>query len=288
MKSTQPICITECPRDAMQGWKTNIPTNTKIDYMNRLMKVGFDVLDCGSFVHPKLIPQMADSKEVLTQINRSDSKTKLSVIAANIKGAEIALSVDNVDFIGYPFSISETFQMRNTNKGRENAFEDVQKILNMVNTKNKGLILYFSMAFGNPYQEEWSIAEVQKWAKRFSDIGVKTIMLSDTTGVSTSEIITDLFQTLISTYPHLDFGAHFHNLYVESYDKLKTAYDAGCRRFDTAIKGIGGCPFAKYEFVGNIPTEQLINFLNHEKIDHELNVLQFESAYNQAKDIFKF
>ncbi|RQP14478.1 MAG: hydroxymethylglutaryl-CoA lyase [Chryseobacterium sp.] len=280
--------ITECPRDAMQGWPKPIPTDLKIKYINALMDVGFDVLDCASFVSPRAVPQMADSGDVVDAIDKSRSDTKLSVIIANYRGAEKALAHDNVDFLGFPFSISETFQHRNTNKSREEAFEEIVAMLSLIKDKKQELILYCSMAFGNPYGEAWDPKEVDEWAQRFAEAGVKTIMLSDTTGVANPEKIELLFSEIPNKYPQINFGAHFHNRYDQSYPKLKAAYDNGCRRFDTAIKGIGGCPMAKDELVGNMPTEQLINFLQHEKIPNKLNLLNFESAWNIAKDIFKF
>lgn len=282
------IFLTECPRDAMQGWGEFIPTEKKIDYLNRLMEVGFDMLDCGSFVSPKAIPQMADTPEVLDNIDKSLSNTKLSVIIANITGAERALSHQQVDVVGFPFSISEVFQQRNTNKSREEAFKQIEEIQQLTKQAGKELNIYFSMAFGNPYGEAWSWEEVDEWAKRFSDIGVETIQLSDTTGVADAETIALLFEKIPSKYPSIKFGAHFHNRYEDSYSKLKAAYDNGCRSFDSAIKGIGGCPMAKDDLVGNMPTEQVLNFLASEKVDHKLNLLNFESAYNIAKDIFHF
>jgi len=280
--------LTECPRDAMQGWPDFIPTETKIDYINALMAVGFDVLDCGSFVSPKSIPQMADSGVVLDRIDKSISNTKLSVIVANFRGAEKALKHQSVDILGFPFSISETFQHRNTNKSREEAFTDIKKISKVLEKDGRILNVYFSMAFGNPYGDLWTVEEIDKWAQRFSDLGIKNILLSDTTGTGTAEQIAELFSFIPKKYPHIDFGAHFHNRYQDSYSKLKAAYDNGCRRFDSAIKGIGGCPMANDELVGNMPTEQIINFMAMEKIEHSLNLLNFESAYNRAKNIFHF
>ena len=280
--------LTECPRDAMQGWGEFIPTQKKIDYINSLMEVGFDVLDCGSFVSPKAIPQMADSGTVVDEIDKGVSNTKLSVIVANYRGAQKALSHQAVDIVGFPFSISETFQYRNTNKNQEEAFNDIKKITELLESDGRVLNVYFSMAFGNPYGEMWKAADVDYWAQRFNDIGVKNILLSDTTGTGTLEQIELLFKTIPAKYPDIDFGGHFHNRYEDSYKKLKAAYDNGCRRFDSAIKGIGGCPMAKDDLVGNMPTEQVINFMAVEKIDHTLNLLNFESAYNKAKDIFHF
>src|SRR5690606_1152705 len=280
--------LTECPRDAMQGWKDFIPTAQKIDYINALMSVGFDVLDCGSFVSPKSIPQMADTSDVLANIDKSNSNTKLSVIVANVRGAERALTHKNVDILGFPFSISETLQKSNTNMDREEAFLQITVILNLDKNEKKELNYYFSMAFGNPYGDQWSWEEVDHWAKRFSEIGVRNILLSDTTGTGSLEDIELLFSKIPSGYADVDFGAHFHNRYEDSYKKLKAAYDNGCRRFDSAIKGIGGCPMANDDLVGNMPTEQIINFMAVEKISHSLNLLHFESAYNKAKEVFHF
>ncbi len=280
--------LTECPRDAMQGWGEFIPTAKKIDYINTLMDVGFDVLDCGSFVSPKSIPQMADSGIVIDEIDKSISNTKLSVIVANYRGAEKALEHQQVDILGFPFSISETFQYRNTNKNQEEAFNDIVKISELLKTDGRTLNLYFSMAFGNPYGEMCKWEDVDFWAGRFNEIGIKNILLSDTTGTGNIEQIEMLFEKIPAKYPEIHFGAHFHNRYDDSYKKLKAAYDKGCRRFDSAIKGIGGCPMAKDDLVGNMPTEQVINFMASEKIDHSLNLLNFESAWNKAKDIFHF
>ena len=279
--------LTECPRDAMQGWGEFIPTSQKIDYINALMDVGFDMLHCGSFVSPKAIPQMADTTEVISEINKKNN-TKISVIVANLSGAEQALKQDKIDVLGFPFSISETFQYRNTNKNQEEAFEEVVIILEISKAENRELNLYFSMAFGNPYGEMWKWQDVEFWAKRFSEIGIKNILLSDTTGVADVEKIHLLFEKIPEKFPQINFGAHFHNRYEDSYEKLKAAYGKGCRRFDSAIKGLGGCPMAKDELVGNMPTEKVINFLQTEKIEHRLNLLNFEAAWNRAKDIFKF
>lgn len=280
--------LTECPRDAMQGWGEFIPTEKKIDYINALMQVGFDVLDCVSFVSPKAIPQMADSAEVADQIQRGGSRTKISAIVANISGARQALSHENVDILGFPFSISETFQYRNTNKNQEEAFRQIQEILHMAVSEGKSVNIYFSMAFGNPYGEVWRWQDVDEWAKRFADIGVTDILLSDTTGVGDAESIKLLFESIPKKYPEISFGAHLHNRYEDSQKKIEAAYASGCRRFDSAIKGIGGCPMAKDELVGNLPTEQLINFMAANDVPHTLNLLQFESAWNRAKNVFHF
>ena len=279
--------LTECPRDAMQGWGEFIPTSQKIEYINSLMEVGFDVLDCGSFVSPKAIPQMADTKEVIPEIQKKNN-TKISVIVANVSGAEHALKHENIDLLGFPFSISETFQYRNTNKNQEEAYEEIVKIWELAQSENRELNLYFSMAFGNPYGEMWKWQDVEFWTKKFAEIGIKNILLSDTTGIADVEKISLLFEKIPAQFPDIHFGAHFHNKYEDSYVKLKAAYDQGCRRFDSAIKGLGGCPMAKDDLVGNMPTEKVINFMASEKIDHKLNLLNFEAAWNRAKDIFKF
>ncbi len=280
--------LTECPRDAMQGWPEPIATSQKIDYLNALMTVGFDVLDCGSFVSPRTIPQMADSATVIEEIDKGVSRTRLSVIVANVRGAEKALKHQAVDILGFPFSVSETFQQRNTNKSREEAYQHISRIAEMLKEDGRQLNVYFSMAFGNPYGDHWDVEEIKDWTTKFSDLGIRRILLSDTTGTGTPEQISEMFTVLPQQFPEVEFGAHFHNRYEDSYIKLKSAYDAGCRRFDSAIKGIGGCPMAKDELVGNMPTEQVINFMAAEKIDHSLNLLNFESAYNQAKRIFHF
>lgn len=280
--------LTECPRDAMQGWGEFIPTQKKIDYINALMAVKFDVLDCASFVSPKAIPQMADSADVVENIDKSISNTQLSAIVANISGAEKALKHEGIDILGFPFSISETFQHRNTNKNQEEAFRQIREILAMTQQNGKQLNVYFSMAFGNPYGEQWKWEDVDHWAQRFSEIGINSIQLSDTTGVATAESISLLFDKIPKKYPEITFGAHFHNRYEDSYVKLKAAYDQGCRHFDSAIKGIGGCPMAKDELVGNMPTEKVFTFMASEHIDIYQNLLHFEAAYNRAKDIFHF
>ena len=279
--------LTECPRDAMQGWGEFIPTQKKIDYINALMEVGFDVLDCGSFVSPKAIPQMAATQHVIPEITKKNN-TKISVIVANISGAERPWKHENIDILGFPFSICENFQYRNTNKNQEEAYQEIVKIWELVQSENRELNLYFSMAFGNPYGEIWKWQDVEFWAKRFAEIGIKNILLSDTTGTGNVERISKKKEKIPEQFPDIHFGAHFHNKYEDSYVKLKAAYDKGCRRFDSAIKGIGGCPYAKDDLVGNMPTEQVINFMASEKIDHKLNLLNFEAAWNRAKDIFKF
>ncbi|MET3732167.1 hydroxymethylglutaryl-CoA lyase [Moheibacter stercoris] len=282
---SEKIKIVDCPRDAMQGIHDFIKTEDKIDHLTKLMKVGFDTIDCGSFVSPKIIPQMADTNEVLQAVKTVQTESKLSVIVASEGGAERALLHENVDFLGFPFSISEQFQFDNTNKSREEAFQSVQNIVNLLEGTSKELLLYFSMAFGNPYQEEWNVNLVKEWAARFSDIGIKMINLSDTTSVAHKEDVEELFKTLVPKYPEIEFGAHFHTEYLEWFTKVDAAYQNGCRKFDGAIKGFGGCPMAKSEMVGNMPTEKLITYAESVNADHGLNLFAFESAYNSAMRI---
>ncbi|WP_291078379.1 MULTISPECIES: hydroxymethylglutaryl-CoA lyase [unclassified Empedobacter] len=278
--------IIECPRDAMQGRKDFIPTDKKIDYLNRLLTVGFEAIDCGSFVSPKAIPQMADTKEVLDNIDKTNSKSKLSVVVANKSGAMKAAEHEKVDIIGFPFSISENFQQFNTNKSREEAFEMVKEINQISNDNGKHMLIYLSMAFGNPYGETWNEEIVKEWSKKMADIGISSINLSDTIGVADEKTIVDLFQNLIPHYPEIEFGAHFHTVYTEWHSKVLAAYDNGCRRFDGAIKGLGGCPMSKSDMVGNMPTEKLISFANEHKEKHGLNLFDFESSWNVSLRTF--
>lgn len=249
--------IVECPRDAMQGIKAFIPTETKIAYHNALLKVGFDTLDFGSFVSPKAIPQMADTEQVLTGLKRGESATRLLAIVANVRGAQTACSFSEIDDLGYPFSVSPTFQRRNANATPEESLEYVQTIVNLCRDNNKRLVAYLSMAFGNPYGDEWSVETVLEYADQMAEIGVPILSLADTVGTATPEDITRLFETLIPRYPEITFGAHFHASAGARLEKIAAADRAGCRRFDGALKGFGGCPFAKDELVGNIATEEL-------------------------------
>ena len=276
--------IIECPRDAMQGIKDFIPTAQKVAYLNSLLKVGFDTLDFGSFVSPKAIPQMRDTANVLSRLD--DSNTRLLAIAANKRGADEACSFDRIDYLGYPFSVSENFQKRNTNKSIDQSLSLVEQLQNTCVKHHKSLVVYMSMAFGNPYGEHWHEDIVAKWGEKLSDLGVKIIALSDTTGVSNPNNIKPLFSLLIKEYPQIEWGAHLHT-HLESWrEKLEAAYNSGCRRFDGAIKGYGGCPMAKDDLVGNMPTEKLLSFTQEKKIETAINTLAFESAYNKAIDTF--
>jgi hydroxymethylglutaryl-CoA lyase len=276
--------IIECPRDAMQGIERFIPTAQKVSYLNALLKVGFDTLDFGSFVSPTAIPQMRDTADVLSQLNQS--YTKLLAIVANQRGAEDACQFERIDFLGYPFSVSETFQKRNTNKSIDESLILVDKIQNSCVKSNKSLLVYLSMAFGNPYGELWHEDIVSKWGEKLSVMGIETIALSDTIGVSNPDNISRLFTQLITEHSNVEWGAHLHTSLESWREKVESAYNSGCRRFDGAVKGLGGCPMAKDDLVGNMPTEKLISFCNEKKIDTSIDSLAFESAYNKAVDTF--
>ena len=276
--------IIECSRDAMQGIKDFIPIAQKVAYLNSLLKVGFDTLDFGSFVSPKAIPQMRDTANVLSQLDSSN--TKLLAIVANQRGADEACSFERIDYLGYPFSVSENFQKRNTNKSIDQSLSLVEQLQNTCVKHHKSLVVYMSMAFGNPYGEYWHEDIVAKWGEKLSYLGVKIIALSDTIGVSNPDNIKPLFSLLIEEYPQIEWGAHLHT-HLESWrEKVDSAYNSGCRRFDGAIKGYGGCPMAKDDLVGNMPTEKLLSFTQEKKIETTINTLAFESAYNKAIDIF--
>ena len=276
--------IIECPRDAMQGIERFIPTAQKVSYLNALLKVGFDTLDFGSFVSPTAIPQMRDTADVLSQLNQSH--TKLLAIVANQRGAEDACQFERIDFLGYPFSVSETFQKRNTNKSIDESLILVDKIQNSCVKSNKSIVVYLSMAFGNPYGELWHEDIVSKWGEKLSEMGIETIALSDTIGVSNPDNISRLFTQLITEHSNVEWGAHLHTSLESWREKVESAYNSGCRRFDGAVKGLGGCPMAKDDLVGNMPTEKLISFCNEKKIYTSIDSLAFESAYNKAVDTF--
>jgi hydroxymethylglutaryl-CoA lyase len=254
--------IIECPRDAMQGLHHFIETKDKIAYLNLLLEVGFDTIDFGSFVSPKAIPQLKDTAEVLANLNLENSKSKLLAIIANERGATDALAFDNIDYLGFPFSISEEFQQRNTRKSIDESLVQVEKIQNHCEKKGKELVVYLSMAFGNPYGELWSPEIAAKWSERLiNEVGVKILALSDTIGVSKPENISPMFELLINEFPNIEIGAHLHTSPGNWEEKVNAAWNAGCRRFDGALKGYGGCPMAEDELVGNMPSENLIHFL---------------------------
>ena len=279
------VKVIECPRDAMQGIKQFIPTKQKVQYIQSLLRVGFDTIDFVSFVSPKAIPQMVDTAEVLAQLDLSKTSSKLLAIVANLRGAEAACQHTEIDYLGYPFSISENFQMRNTHKTIAQSVLILQDILNLAQKHRKKVVVYISMGFGNPYGDPWDVDIVGEWTERLGNMGVKILSLSDTVGTSNSENIEYLFSNLIPKYQDIEFGAHLHTTPSTWFEKVDAAYNAGCRRFDGAIQGFGGCPMAKDELTGNMPTEKVLSYLTTKKA-HDLNALSFESAYNEATKIF--
>ena len=282
------VKLIECPRDAMQGIKSHfIPTNQKAQYINALLRVGFDTIDFGSFVSPKAIPQMRDTAEVLSKLDLSSTESKLLAIVANIRGAEDASQFEEINYLGYPFSISENFQMRNTGKTIAESIVILDKILEIASKSSKEVVAYLSMGFGNPYGDPWDVEIVSEWTEKLSKMGVKILSLSDTIGSSSPEIIEHLFSNLIPKYTHIEFGAHLHTTPTTWFEKVNAAYNAGCNRFDGAIRGYGGCPMAKDELTGNMPTEKLITYFNQQKAYTNINAMSFESAYNEALKIFE-
>lgn len=281
------IKIIECPRDAMQGIKDFIPTEKKINYIQSLLRCGFDTVDFGSFVSPKAIPQMKDTAEVLAGLDLSKTESKLLAIVANVRGAEDALRFSEIDYLGYPFSISENFQMRNTHKTIEQSVEILKKILELADAANKEVVAYLSMGFGNPYGDPWNVEIVGAWTEKLFGMGVKILSLSDTVGTSNTETIDYLFSNLIPEFPEIEFGAHLHTTPDSWHEKVDAAYNAGCRRFDGAIRGFGGCPMAKDELTGNMPSEKLLSYFNSIKKKTSIKMTSFESAYNVASDIFQ-
>lgn len=278
--------IIECPRDAMQGIKTFIPTADKVRYLQSLLDVGFDTLDFGSFVSPRAVPQMQDTETVLQQLDTTYTNTHLLAIVANVRGAQKACGFEKVDCVGYPFSISENFQMRNTHKTISESVEVLQHILQLTQAYNKTLVVYLSMGFGNPYGDPWNVDIVVSWIQRLADMGVEIVSLSDTVGAAQPSDISFLFSSLIHEFPNIEFGAHFHTHPKRWFEKVNAAYAGGCLRFDGAVQGYGGCPMAKDELTGNMPTEKLINFFTENKQAHGLNLAHFESAYNKATALF--
>ena len=280
------IKIIECPRDAMQGIKDIIPTKAKITYLQALLRVGFDTIDFGSFVSPKAIPQMQDTAEVLANLDLTQTKSKLLAIIANTQGAKTASSYKEIQYLGFPFSISENFQMRNTHKTISESLVTLKEILDIANNTDKEVVVYLSMGFGNPYGDPWNSGIVGEWTEKLAVMGVKILSLSDTIGSSTPETITYLFSNLIKQYPSIEFGAHLHTTPDKWHEKVDAAFNSGCKRFDGAILGFGGCPMAKDELTGNMPTEKLLSYFTSKKETTNLNSISFESAYNESKKIF--
>ncbi|EDP96007.1 hydroxymethylglutaryl-CoA lyase like protein [Kordia algicida OT-1] len=270
----------------MQGIKMFIPTEKKVQYIQSLLRVGFDTIDFGSFVSPKAIPQMVDTAEVLSKLDLSTTTSKLLAIVANVRGANDASTHPEIQYLGYPFSISENFQMRNTHKTIAQSIETLQEILNIADKTNKEVVAYLSMGFGNPYGDPWNVEIVGEWTEKLSNMGVKILSLSDTIGSSTPEVIDYLYGNLIPKYPAIEFGAHLHTTPSSWHEKIDAAYKAGCRRFDGAIQGFGGCPMAKDELTGNMPTEKMVSYFTAAKANANVQAMSFESSYNEASKIF--
>lgn len=278
--------VIECPRDAMQGLHEFIPTETKTQYINQLLKVGFDTIDFGSFVSSKAIPQLKDTAEVLSGLDLAASHSKLLAIIANLRGAEAAVTFDEISYLGFPLSISETFQQRNTNKSIEQAMIQLQEIQNLCKKHDKILVTYISMGFGNPYNEPFNEEIVAEFAQRLVDMEVEIISLADTIGVAEPTLISRIFQSTISAFPDTEVGAHFHSTPQKTREKIEAAYNAGCRRFDTAIKGYGGCPMAKDELTGNIATEKLLDYFKEIEQPLGLDLAAFDQAMLMAGGVF--
>jgi hydroxymethylglutaryl-CoA lyase len=276
----------ECPRDAMQGLSWFIPTAQKIEYLNTLLEVGFDVLDFGSFVSPKAIPQLRDTAEVLSQLTLND-QTKLLSIVANLRGAEDACEFDEISYLGFPFSISETFQQRNTNSSIETSLLAVEAIQNLCERHRKELVVYISMAFGNPYGDEWNEDIAVKWTQKIASLGVKTIAMSDTVGLAHPADVKRIFDAVIPSLPKVKIGAHLHASADHWKSKVIAAWDSGCRRFDSALKGYGGCPMAEDVLVGNLASENFLQFLNERNVKSKVDSTKFAQALMMASAVFQ-
>ena len=276
------VKIIECPRDAMQGIKTFIPTEAKTRYLQALLNCGFHTLDFGSFVSPRAIPQMADT----AGLDLSRTPTQLLAIVANLRGAEEAATHPEIRYLGYPFSISENFQMRNTHKTIAESIGILEGILKIADASSKELVVYISMGFGNPYGDPWSVEVVSEWTERLASMGVSILSLSDTVGTSTPEVIRELFSDLIPRHPQVEFGAHLHTTPTKWHEKVDAAYKAGCRRFDGAVQGFGGCPMARDELTGNMPTEKILSYFTSRKVETGVQWMAFEAAFNKASELF--
>ncbi len=286
MSDNQQLQLVECPRDAMQGWPQMIPAFQKVAYLNALLHVGFHTIDFGSFVSPKAIPQMADTKEVLESLDLSATRSALLAIVANTRGAGEAAEYDSIRYLGFPFSISETFQRRNTNSTLEHSFSTVGEIREICEKKGKELVIYLSMGFGNPYGDAWSEELVVQWAKKIADTGVGTISLADTVGLAGPELVQQVTSTVIKALPKIRIGVHLHAKAENREAKLEAAYQAGCRRFDGALKGIGGCPMAGDTLVGNMDTEYIIQYLEAQGLDTGIQKGALQKALLLSKEVF--
>lgn len=270
----------------MQGLKEFIPTELKIEYLNQLLRVGFDTIDFGSFVSPKAIPQMADTKDVLTRLDLSQTDSKLLAIVANVRGAQDASEFDEIDYMGYPLSISETFQQRNTNRSISDGLNDLAEIAEIADDNNKLVVVYLSMGFGNPYGDPYDAGIVEEFASMVDNLGVSIISIADTVGSSTTESIQAIFTSIIPKFPHIEIGAHLHSSKDSAADKIQAAYNSGCRRMDGAILGFGGCPMAEDDLVGNLSTEEILSYLRVNEIPTGLNALEFDRALSIARKVF--
>ena len=282
----EPIKLVECPRDAMQGIHDFIPTQLKAEYLNLLLQVGFDTLDFGSFVSPKAIPQLKDTAEVLSMLDLTQTSTKLLAIVANLRGVEDAVRFPEISYLGFPFSISETFQQRNTNSSISQSMDTVEQMLTHCDKAGKTAVVYLSMGFGNPYGDEWSTEIVQHWASALVEKGVKILALSDTTGVSTPEKISTLLPALINRFPQAEIGLHLHSTPEKRLEKIKAAFESGCQRFDSALKGYGGCPMAADDLTGNMATEDVLQYLKVQNIETGLNMDKFHEAMQFSSRVF--
>ncbi|MEO9477662.1 MAG: hydroxymethylglutaryl-CoA lyase [Cyclobacteriaceae bacterium] len=278
--------IIECPRDAMQGLHEFIPTDKKVAYINTLLKVGFDTIDFGSFVSPKAIPQMSDTTEVLAQLDLGSSKSKLLAIVANVRGAETASAFDEIEYLGYPLSLSETFQQRNTNRSIEEAMNNLAEIQELCEETDKTLVTYLSMGFGNPYDDPYEMDFIADFVSQLDELEVQIISLSDTIGVATPELITKVFSSVIPKFPHIEFGAHLHSTPGQAASKIQAAYESGCRRMDGAIRGFGGCPMAKDDLTGNMPTEIILKTLEEMGCYSNLNQEAFDESLSLSHSVF--
>jgi hydroxymethylglutaryl-CoA lyase len=287
MTTTQPVKIIECPRDAMQGIKRFIPTQDKIDYVNALLNVGFDTIDIGSFVSPHAVPQMADTALLLSNCNWHESKSKLLVIVANTRGAREASMFEQVNYLGFPFSVSPTFQKRNTNATQDEALKTVDEIQNICVRSGKELVLYLSMGFGNPYGDAWNADVVMQWAEKMSTRAIKIMSLADTVGVADAASVGYLFGEVTKQFSGIEFGAHLHTAPHNWKEKIDAAWNNGCRRFDGALKGFGGCPMAADALVGNMPTENLLSFIEEKQVDLGLNKNALVEAMRLADGVFQ-
>ena len=285
--TSQNIKLVECPRDAMQGWAHFIPTETKIEYINNLLKVGFHTIDFGSFVSPMAIPQMADTKDVICNLELGETDTKLLAIIANERGANDAVKFDKISYLGFPFSISETFQQRNTNSSVEESLKRVEAIQQLCMQNNKELVVYISMGFGNPYGDEYNEEIVIRRTKQIEELGVKIISIADTVGLATANEVETLMQKVVPAFKNIEIGVHLHSAPENRIEKLGAAWNAGCRRFDSALKGIGGCPMAGNDLVGNMDTETMLNYFKKRVEQFDFNESALQQCSMMASEIFK-